>query len=388
MDVDLDVEQALLSERPRLVRWCARLSGSRQAAEDLAQDTLLVAWRSADRLPPPAQIAPWLAGIARNVCRSWVRRHYREQARLIGAYGAATDPLPDPLASLPDDFDLEVELERDELALLLDRALALLPRATGALLVQHYIHESPHAEIAARLGISEGAVGVRLHRGKLALRRVLTAELRAEAAAYGLAAGWNETRIWCPQCGGRRLQGRWESDAAGSLFLLRCPACDGADGIMTAADLTVPAYAQLLGHARAYKPALTRLQTAVTAYFRQAIASGRANCLVCGRAARLWWGTPLDSPRRGAWPELRAWCDTCGWASNCSLASLVMALPAGQRFWRAYPRMRTAPLLEMEAHGVPALLTRLQSTTTSAELAVVSARDTFAVLAIDPTPDS
>ncbi len=387
MEAELDVERMLKDARPRLVRLCARLSGRREAAEDLAQETLLVAWRAADRLPPPAQVAPWLTGIARNVCRSWVRRHYREQARLIGAHGAAASPVPDTVASLPDDFDLEVELERDELALLLDRALALLPAETGALLVQHYINESPHAEIAARLGISEGAVGVRLHRGKLALRRVLTTELRREALAYGLAAGWEETRIWCPQCGGRRLQGRWEKEATGGLFLLRCPACDGPGGIMTAADLTVPAYAQLLGQARAYKPALARLQTAVTAYFRQAMAAGRASCSVCGRAAHLWWGQSLDSSRRSDWPELRAWCDACGWASNCSLVSLVMSLPAGQQFWRAHPRMRTAPLREIEAHGVPALLTRLQSTTTSAELAVVSARDTFAVLAIHPSPD-
>lgn len=388
MEDELDFEQVLMGERPRLVRLCARLSGSRDAAEDLAQETLLTAWRAADRLPQPAQYAPWLAGIARNVCRSWARRHYREQARLIGAHGPAESPLPSAVDSLPDDFDVEVELERDELALLLDRALALLPRETGALLVQHYIEESPHAEIAARLGISEGAVGVRLHRGKLALRRVLTAELRAEAATYGLAAGWDETRIWCPQCGGRRLLGRWEKEEAGGLFLLRCPACDGPDGIMTAADLAVPTYAQLLGKAGAYKPALVRLQTAVTAYFRQALAAQQAGCPVCGRIAQLWWGKSAEASRRGNQHELRAWCDACGWASNCSLVSLVMSLPEARRFWRAYPRMRTLPLLEIEAHGVPALVTRLQSATTAAELAVVSARDTFAVLTIHQSPDN
>ena len=386
MEEKLDFEQVLKGERPRLVRLCARLSGGPGAAEDLAQETLLTAWRAADRLREPEQVAPWLAAIARNVCRNWARRHYRDQAHLIGAYGPAA-PLPGGVESIADDFDVQVELEREELAVLLDRALALLPRETGALLVQHYIEESPHAAIAARLGISEGAVGVRLHRGKLALRRVLATELGAEAAVYGIGDGWDETRIWCPQCGGRRLQGRWEVAAAGGMFLLRCPACDGANGVMAAADLAVPTYAQLLGKTGSYKPAQARLETAVAAYFRRALAEGEARCLLCGQAAQLQWGLSLEPTSRGGKYEAMAWCDPCGWGSNCSLIGMVLALPEAQRFRREHARTRTLPTLEVEAHGVPALVTRLQSATGPAGLTVVSARDTFAVLAVHHSPD-
>src|SRR3954469_19059453 len=130
MQVDWDFEKILMGERPRLVRLCARLSGNRDAAEDLAQETLLAAWRATDRLTEPEQYAPWLSAIARNVCLNWARRHYREQARLV----RPTDPTAsgtNAVDSIQDDFDVEVELERDELAVLLDRALALLPRDTG-----------------------------------------------------------------------------------------------------------------------------------------------------------------------------------------------------------------------------------------------------------------
>ncbi|HSH83264.1 MAG TPA: sigma-70 region 4 domain-containing protein, partial [Herpetosiphonaceae bacterium] len=61
--------------------------------------------------------------------------------------------------------------------------LALLPPTTRSALVARYVLELPQAEISSRLGVSEGAVEARLHRGKLALRRVLAAELREEAAA-------------------------------------------------------------------------------------------------------------------------------------------------------------------------------------------------------------
>jgi RNA polymerase sigma-70 factor (ECF subfamily) len=98
-----------------------------------------------------------------------------------------------------DDLDMEVELERHELAELLDRALGLLPTTTRRVLVERYVHDSPHAEIAARLGLSADAVSMRLTRGKLLLRRALTAELREEATAYGFydpdTDGWQETRV-------------------------------------------------------------------------------------------------------------------------------------------------------------------------------------------------
>src|SRR5258706_353382 len=79
----------------------------------------------------------------------------------------------------------------------------------------------------ALLGAQTGAVAMRLHRGKLALRRVLAGELGGELAAYradlARAETWEETRIWCADCGGRRLLGRYLQDE-GKLWL-RCPAC-------------------------------------------------------------------------------------------------------------------------------------------------------------------
>jgi DNA-directed RNA polymerase specialized sigma24 family protein len=44
----LDV--VLFTERKRLVRLCAQLTGDATLAEDLAQETLLVAWRNGHQL--------------------------------------------------------------------------------------------------------------------------------------------------------------------------------------------------------------------------------------------------------------------------------------------------------------------------------------------------
>src|SRR5579872_1101343 len=75
----------LLSEaRPRLVRLCAYLSGDADAAEDLAQESLLEAWRHAETLRDQAAWDAWVAGIARNVCRRWRRRARRELVTIEG----------------------------------------------------------------------------------------------------------------------------------------------------------------------------------------------------------------------------------------------------------------------------------------------------------------
>ena len=119
----LDVlEVSLPFERARLVRLCAHLTGDQHIAEDLAQEALLIAWRSAHSLRDPDKRPQWLAGIARNVCRNWARSQGRELPLVRRA----------DVVESADDLDVELVLERDELAQLLDRALGLLPQATRA----------------------------------------------------------------------------------------------------------------------------------------------------------------------------------------------------------------------------------------------------------------
>ncbi len=48
----------LPAERARLVRLCALLTGDREAAEDLAQETLYEAWRHASSLRAPERHRP------------------------------------------------------------------------------------------------------------------------------------------------------------------------------------------------------------------------------------------------------------------------------------------------------------------------------------------
>lgn len=374
------------AERRRLVRLCARLTGDADAAEDLAQETLLEAWRHEAALRDPEQRARWLAGIARNVCLRWGRRRGRERA-LLARLGAAQGELaPAAEEAAADEFAPEIALERDELAQLLDRALALLPPATRDVLVARYVEESAHAEIAARLRLSEGAVKVRLHRGRLALRRVLTTALRREAAAYGPDPsdpdGWQETRIWCPDCGEHRLLG--DFDHAAGRLLLRCPGCypSGPDGFNS--RCTDPA---LFAGVRGYKPAFARVLVSGAAYFGAALARGIAPCLSCDAEASLRFGTP---PYVELWRQtplaLHVTCPRCAQTTDFSLRGLARATPQARRFWQRHPRIRTLPLRAVEHQGVAALVIAVESVAECATLDIVAARDTFQILSVDGAP--
>ncbi len=47
-------ETLVVGEQPRLVRFCSCLTGDSYAAEDLAQETLLIAWRQRHKVTDPS----------------------------------------------------------------------------------------------------------------------------------------------------------------------------------------------------------------------------------------------------------------------------------------------------------------------------------------------
>lgn len=383
-----NIETVLPSERIRLVRFCAHLSGSRDSAEDLAQETLVEAWRHRERLRDWEGHQQWLSAIARNVCMRWRRTQGRDFERIVRPTDAANEPLS--IEDIPDDdFDLEIELERNELADLLDRAMSMLPSETRTALVQKYIEETPLAEIGARMGLSEGAVAVRLHRGKLALRRLLANELSNEAIAYGLVdiwdIDWQETRVWCPGCGQRRvLHSRTLKNRYGR-FILHCPDCFPAfpDMALTVAhtDIWNQGIQQVLGGVTSTKAVLSRMMSWVDGYYMPRLAERAVPCMGCGEIVPFG----LEIPERYA-PTLKdrqgvfLRCERCNYYSAERLHALGMCLPEGRQFWHDHPRIQALPVREIEAAGVPALVAGFRSLTDGARYDTLFVHDTYQVI--------
>jgi RNA polymerase sigma factor (sigma-70 family) len=387
-------EAMLAGERRRLIRLCARLTGNVDAAEDLAQETLLEAWRNLHKLydhEDAESRAKWLSAIARNMCMRWMRCRSHDRAHLVTLNADADEGETGIEDVAADEYDLEIELERDELAHLLDRALAYLPPPTRDVLIERYIHESPHAEIAERLGLSEDALVQRLHRGKLALRRVITTNMSEEATAYGFSApveenARQETRIWCPMCATCRLIKY--VDQATNTTCFTCANCGQIAGHgepQTFAGIHSP------------KSILNRQLHWLGDYYWQAINEQQATCPLCGRATcariyrlqdippRLFQDIPPGPLRVGLLSLLSPYgihifCSSCHYDESNPLSHLILDRFEVQHFWRKHSRMQWLPPQEIEYDDQPAILSSFQSPGEQARIDVISQRATLKVL--------
>ncbi|GAC1403454.1 MAG: hypothetical protein NVSMB52_17450 [Chloroflexota bacterium] len=373
----------IAAERAMVLRFCTRYTGNANVAEDLAQQTLLRAWQYQNQLNDRQARQSWLLSIAGNVCASWGRTRGRELAHRPWQGGTHEEKFED---QFHDDFDLEVEIERGELAELLDGALRQLHPETRRILIWRYIEQSSQAELADRLRISEGAVEARLHRGKLGLKKVLTTRFSKEAVSFGLItpqeAGWEETRIWCPGCGAVRLEGRFRPEE-GELYM-RCPKCS-------------PPGTQYIGShlgskfkgLRTYKPAISRVLETIHHLFRVMPVNGSVRCAGCQRWLPIQRAAyPFSSQSSSGYENIYVACAHCSWADYETWHSLSWSVPQVQEFWKRHPRMRFVPERSIKFDGRASVLTGFESVTSAARLEVVFLRDTYEVLHVAgaPTP--
>jgi RNA polymerase sigma factor (sigma-70 family) len=143
-------------------RYLRRLTGSDDAAADLAQDTWLKVLRGIASLRQPASLRPWMFGIARRVAMDRLRRQY---ARAEDA-SAVLEDIP---AHVPDS-DLESDLAA------LEDHIQSLPLREREPLALFYLRELTIEQIAALLGVPPGTVKSRLYRARQLLRQSLTGE--------------------------------------------------------------------------------------------------------------------------------------------------------------------------------------------------------------------
>ena len=146
-----------------LWRFCLSLVGNDRArAEDVAQETLLRAWRHGTILAsPPAAVRSWLFTVARHiVIDEWRSRRAKPEFPV--------DEVPEPRRSVQDD-------ESDQLLLswVVAEALTHLSEDHRTVLLECYYRGRPVAEVARRLGVPLGTVKSRTHYALRALKLAL-----------------------------------------------------------------------------------------------------------------------------------------------------------------------------------------------------------------------
>jgi RNA polymerase sigma-70 factor (ECF subfamily) len=368
-------------ERHRLVRLCAVLTGDPAAADDLAQETLLEAWRIRDRLTDPTGRRAWLDAIARNVCHRWRVRTARRRAHEVAPDRSDGRPVAEPEGR----DELGEWLEREELVELVDRVLALVPADTRAALVGRYVDELLPHQIAARMGVSPEAVSMRLTRGRARLRELLETRLADDplaqvwTARHGVA--WRATRLHCADCGRATVQLR--RDERTGVVELRCGGCEPA-GVSAAYRLDNPELGPRLADISRPSAVVGRMAAWSLGFWPDAIAAGRAPCTRCGAPAPV---APYVRDEVAALRSRRGWqvgCPACGEELSTSLGGLALVLPETRRLRQQRPRTRAVPDREATWAGREALVVGYRDDASGDGVDVFFDRETTRLLAVVP----
>ncbi|WP_240387354.1 sigma-70 family RNA polymerase sigma factor [Brevundimonas naejangsanensis] len=147
---------------PRLKAWLMKAGVAPTAAEDFAQDAMLTVWRKADLFDArKARAATWIFTIARNRRLDMLRRDAR-------ALPTPEIELAENEVMRPDD----ILVMADDARRVQDALSQLKPDQVEVLRLAFFM-ESPHSEIARRLGLPLGTVKSRIRNAMIKLRSIL-----------------------------------------------------------------------------------------------------------------------------------------------------------------------------------------------------------------------
>lgn len=190
--LDLPVTKELSAERaiPRLLQQHGdtlyhlgiRICGNAAEAEDLVQDTFLLAYQHWDQFRGESSPKTWLYTIASRVCqrkkrlRSGQPKHIESLDELIPKQGDAVADVWSERSPL-EDAEYGESIER------MSEAISELPLDFRMPLVLKDIAELSVREVASILDLNEATVKTRVHRARLHLRRKLASQLPARPDA-------------------------------------------------------------------------------------------------------------------------------------------------------------------------------------------------------------
>ena len=155
-------EQLVVRYRPAVVRLARTIVGDNYA-EDVAQESLLLAFKALPGIEEPGKFAGWLSAITRHRALRFSKSELalsKKRVALDEALLEKIEALAKPIA----------DKERDEAMI---KALDNLPSDYAMPLRLHFLDDMPQKHIAAFMGVPLSTVKWRIHHGKKLLRTKL-----------------------------------------------------------------------------------------------------------------------------------------------------------------------------------------------------------------------
>lgn len=165
-------EQLVNAHQARIYNLALRMTGDREAAFDMTQETFLKAWHAIGMFQQDSKFSTWLCRIAGNTCIDYLRRKRRQPTVSLADLEEGKElELPD--SSL--DPAVLTERAHDREAVL--QALAALPVEYRRVLSLRAIEDMSYEEIGQALDMNPGTVKSRIFRAREKMRQLLTGNI-------------------------------------------------------------------------------------------------------------------------------------------------------------------------------------------------------------------
>ncbi len=155
-----------------------RVVRQKHIAQELAQEAVLQAYLSLDRLRNDDRFESWLYGIVLNVSRSYLRN---QRIDFLSLERMEAESSPDFIRVADEDSDPEAAVEANELRDAVLRAVESLSEKNRSAVLLYYYEGFTIHEVSEILGVSETATKGRLHKSRTQLRP----QLRSILSEFG-----------------------------------------------------------------------------------------------------------------------------------------------------------------------------------------------------------
>jgi RNA polymerase sigma-70 factor (ECF subfamily) len=161
------------AHQDRVYAFCARMLSDREEALDVAQEVFLSAYRNLGGFREEASLSTWLLKIAANRCLNRIRQRSSRASREVSYPESALRDDPPFQPPAPEEGRPDRIVETREMGKILEHALHRIDPDSRWLMLLSDVEGFTYEEVAAMAGIPVGTVKSRLHRARMALRKIL-----------------------------------------------------------------------------------------------------------------------------------------------------------------------------------------------------------------------